>query len=105
MLPYHQRVLENSRLRKHGASDVRYSSKGVDRMKRHSPVNVVFYFPATEPAKAELEQRVAQIHADAVSRRIGALHCAHQQKKALLDAVIEAAKKHGENRENTLDSE
>ena len=51
-------------------------------MKRHSPVNVVFYFPATEPAKAELEQRVAQIHADAVSRRIGALHCAHHQKKA-----------------------
>ena len=74
-------------------------------MKRHGPVNVVFYFPATDSAKSELEQRVAQIHADAVSRRIGALHCAHQQKKALLDAVIEAAKKHGENRENTLDSE
>ena len=68
-------------------------------MKRHSPVNVVFYFPATEPAKAELEQRVAQIHADAVSRRIGALHCTHQQKRALLDAVTENARKNIENSE------
>lgn len=68
-------------------------------MKRHGPVKVVFYLPTTESAKNELAQRVAQIHAEAVNRRIGNLRCTDRQKRDLLDAVIETAKKSVKNSE------
>ena len=61
-------------------------------MKRHGPVNVIFYFPKDEAGKEELAGRVAEVHADIVIRRINALNCSAAQKLALLDAVIETAK-------------
>ena len=42
-----------------------------------------------------LAKRIAQAHADAVMREILALSCPTEQKLALLDAVMDDAKKQG----------
>lgn len=61
-------------------------------MKRHGPVNVIFYLPQTAEGEQELTQRVADIHATAVNRRISQLKCENEQKLKLLEAVIGAGK-------------
>lgn len=61
-------------------------------MRQHGPVSIAVYFPKTDAGKAELCRRVADIHAQAVTRRLKRLNCPNTQKMALLDAVIEAAK-------------
>lgn len=65
-------------------------------MRRHRPVNAIFYGPKTEAGQAELARRVAQVHADAVTCRIKALTCPTAQKLELLDAVIDTAKQGSE---------
>lgn len=62
-------------------------------MKRHGSVNVIFYFPDTDDAKCEMAERIAEIHADAVNRRITELNCPNAQKRELLEAVIETVKR------------
>lgn len=61
-------------------------------MKKHGPVDVIFSFPKTDAGREELARRVAEVHADAVVRRIKELSCPTAQKLELLDAVIAAAK-------------
>lgn len=61
-------------------------------MRKHGPVNVIFYYPKTEAGKEELARRVAEVHADAVIRRIKELNCPTSQKLKLLEAVITTAK-------------
>lgn len=57
-------------------------------MGRQQPINIVMYFPKTEAGQLELSNRVATVHADAVTARLKALNCPKSQKLALLDAVI-----------------
>lgn len=47
--------------------------------------------PSTDKGKLELARKAAQIHADAVLHIIQSSAKSQEQKKALLDAVIEAA--------------
>lgn len=68
-------------------------------MKKHGPVNVIFYYPKTEAGKEELARRVAEVHADAVIRRIKVLNCPTSQKLELLDAVIATAKERSAQKE------
>lgn len=68
-------------------------------MKKHGPVNVIFYYPKTEAGKEELARRVAEVHADAVIRRIKELNCPTSQKLDLLDAVIATAKERAAQKE------
>ena len=51
-----------------------------------------FHGPTTEDGKRELAMRAAELHANAVIRRIQALNCSRRQKLALLDAIMEARK-------------
>ena len=61
-------------------------------MKTHGPVDVIFSYPKSDAEKEELARRVAEVHADAVIRRIKDLTCPTAQKLELLDAVIAAVK-------------
>lgn len=61
-----------------------------------APINLIVYHPRTEAGREDLARRVAEVHAMAVSQRIKALSCPQEQKLALLDAVIDAAKKERE---------
>lgn len=58
-----------------------------------APIHVIFHFPKTEAGARELALRAAELHADAVIRRIQDLNCSRRQKLELLDAVIETHKK------------
>ena len=71
---------------------INYHLGEVDKMRRHGPVHVIVYAPKTEEGKLELSKRIAQIHADAVNRRIKELNCPTKQKLQLLDAVIHTTK-------------
>ena len=61
-------------------------------MRQHGPINIIIYSSKTNEGKLELAQRVAEVHANAVQRRIKELPCPNSQKLALLDAVIADAK-------------
>lgn len=56
------------------------------------PVNLIVYSPKNPEGQRELAQRMADVHADAVQRRIKALNCPVQQKLRLLDAVEDVVK-------------
>ena len=57
------------------------------------PVNVIVYVPKNEESKQRLASRVADVHANGVHQRLKSLDCPDEQKLALLDAVIEDARK------------
>lgn len=63
-------------------------------IRKMAPVNVIVYHPITEAGREELARRVSDIHAASVIQRLKSLNCPTQQKLALLDAVIDTAKKH-----------
>ena len=67
-------------------------SLGVNRIRRHAPVHVILYTPETEAGKLALAEKIAQLHAEAVSRQINNQNCPSVQKKQLLEAIIAAAK-------------
>lgn len=48
--------------------------------------NIIVHYPKNMEA---LEKRVAQAHADAVIAKVKNLSCSVEQKKALIDAIIE----------------
>ena len=60
-------------------------------MRRHGPINLIVYLPKTAAGARELSERVAEVHAAAVNRRIRELHCSSEQKRELLEAVIQTA--------------
>ncbi|MBR2929065.1 MAG: hypothetical protein IKC24_07910 [Oscillospiraceae bacterium] len=62
-------------------------------MRSMAPINLIVYHPKNEEAQMELAKRVSEVHAAAVTQRIKSLNCPTSQKLALLDAVIETAKK------------
>ena len=68
-------------------------------IRKMAPVNVIVYFPKTPEGQEELEKRVAEVHASAVTQQIKHLTCSTSQKQALLDAVIETAKMNSREQE------
>lgn len=64
-----------------------------------APVKVILYRPDHAEGWVELEKRVSDIHASAVTRQIKALNCPTSQKWKLLDTVIETIQ--AESREQT----
>ena len=68
--------------------------------KTSAAIQVIVYAPKTEDGQSELEKRVAEAHAFAVTQQIKALNCPESQKQTLLQAVIEAVRKR--NRGSTL---
>ena len=44
-------------------------------MRKMVPVNVIVYYPKTEKGREDLARRVAEVHADAVIRRLKSLNC------------------------------
>ena len=61
-------------------------------IRKMAPINLIMHYPKTEAGKKELAQRVSDVHASAVNRRLKELNCPTSQKLELLDAVIAAAK-------------
>lgn len=57
---------------------------------KNIPLHIVIREPSTDKGKLELARKAAQIHADSVLQIIQASAKSQEQKKALLDAVIEA---------------
>ncbi len=53
-------------------------------------MNIVFHFPKTEKGVQELQKRVAEIHAEAVSHYLQTLNCTQEQKKALIEEIKKA---------------
>ena len=64
-------------------------------MRKSAPIRLTVVPPDTDAAKEALAKGIAQVHADAVMREILALSCPTEQKLALLDAVMDDAKKQG----------
>ena len=64
-------------------------------MRKSAPIRLTVFSPDTAAGEEALAKRIAQAHADAVMREILALSCPTEQKLALLDAVMDAAKKQG----------
>ncbi len=53
-------------------------------------MNIIFHFPKTEKGVRELQKRVAEVHAEAVSHYLQIFSCTQEQKKALLEEVKRA---------------
>lgn len=53
---------------------------------------MIVYYPETEEKKYQLSKRVAQVHADAINRKLQKQQCPVRQKQACLDALIEHVK-------------
>ena len=64
-------------------------------MRKSAPIRLTVFPPDTDAAQEALAKGIAQVHADAVMREILALSCPTEQKLALLDAVMDDAKKQG----------
>lgn len=62
-------------------------------IRKSAQINIVVHYPKTEKGKQELAERVADVHADMVTRQIQKLNCPSEQKIELLDAVIATASK------------
>ena len=75
-------------------------------MRSQGAVKVIIYYPKDEDGKSDLAVRVAQVHSDVVMRRIKELNCPDEQKRILLDAVIDDVKKRGmQEKDNALTSD
>ena len=64
-------------------------------MRKSAPIRLTVFPPDTDAAQEALAKGIAQVHANAVMQEILALSCPTEQKLALLDAVMDAAKKQG----------
>lgn len=59
-------------------------------MGRMGEIHLMVYGPKTKEGQEELARRVAEVHADAVNRRLKALNCTASEKRKLLEAVLRA---------------
>lgn len=60
--------------------------------KRIESIQIQVYLPKTPEGKADLAERIANVHARLVARRIQELNCPLAQKLALSDAVVRTAR-------------
>lgn len=56
-------------------------------------MNIIVHYPKDEQKLNALQKKVAEAHAEAVDTFINQLTCPKEQKIALLDALIDSAKK------------
>lgn len=63
-------------------------------MRKPTPVNLIVYRPRTEQEQTELARRIAGIHAETVLRQVKELSCPAEQKRELLEGVVEETKEH-----------
>ena len=64
----------------------------VSTIRKHASINILVHHPKTEEGKLELAQRVADVHATAVSQRLRSLSYPTSQKQDLLNAIIKTIK-------------
>ena len=50
---------------------------------------IIVHYPHTKVGEANLERKVAELHADLVIKRINALNIPIQEKRMVVDKVIE----------------
>ncbi len=62
-------------------------------MRTSAPIQLVVHWPETEEGKRELARRAADVHADFVLSAIQKLNCPAEQKRELLRAVMDVARK------------
>lgn len=60
-------------------------------IRKYAPINLIVHYPTGDAGKRELTQRIADVHADFVFYAIRHLDCPAEQKRSLLDAVIQTA--------------
>ncbi|MBQ6718901.1 MAG: hypothetical protein IJN20_00940 [Oscillospiraceae bacterium] len=60
-------------------------------IRKPAPIHLVVQQPQTEAGKKALAQRISEIHAAAVNQRLTSLNCPTEQKRKLLEAVMETA--------------
>lgn len=53
-------------------------------------MNITFHLPKTEKGTQELQKRMAEVHAEAVSHYLQTLNCTQEQKKALIEEIKKA---------------
>lgn len=61
-------------------------------MRTGTPIRIIVHSPQSKAGKKELARRVAELHADCVLSAIRGLDCAPEQKRELLQAVIDMGK-------------
>lgn len=64
-------------------------------MKNGPRIQVIIHEPKTEKGKYALEKRVSEVYADFVIHTINKLNCPVKQKLELLQAIIDAQKEGG----------
>ncbi|MFI3226024.1 MAG: hypothetical protein R3Y09_01330 [Clostridia bacterium] len=52
-------------------------------------MKIFVHYPKTDADKKELQRKVAEVHADAVYRKVCSLNCSKEQKNLLIKAVKE----------------
>lgn len=62
-------------------------------MRKAAPINIIVHYPTTEDGWRELRKRMAEVRANATLNSIQKLKCPTWQKKKLVEAIIEDAKK------------
>lgn len=55
--------------------------------------NIIIHMPKTAEGKAELEHRVAQLHAESVLKHVNNLKCPAEQKRQIIETVIKLTEK------------
>lgn len=65
------------------------------QMRTGTPIRIIVHSPQNEAGKKELARRVAELYADCVLGTIRGLDCSPEQKRELLQAVIDMRKKRG----------
>lgn len=53
-------------------------------------MNIILHFPKTEKGAQELQKRVAEVHAEAVSHYLQTVTYTQEQKKALIEKAKKA---------------
>lgn len=53
-------------------------------------MNIILHFPKTEKGVQELQKRVAEIYAEAISHYLQTINCTQEQKRTLIEKVKKA---------------
>lgn len=65
----------------------------VENIPKPTSVNLIMHRPETGRGQESLARMTAELHADAIVRQLKSLTCPDEQKLALLNAVIETARR------------
>lgn len=65
-------------------------------------IEIIVHYPETAEGRAELSKKIAKIHAQFVLQYVNKLNCPLEQKKKLVDGVIQALREKAEEEEKSL---